>query len=148
MASLGHPCKFQSVSRVGFITAATLLTGGQANFARCLDVSSAGALCIHFGGLLSPNGILPRAKFIVYASTQHLQLCLVISSQLRHVWTIGKNLLNNNMSSRCAHNVMNVGQLTAEMFWRVWGTPANLNRFGILVFRYCTNVNQRRSTKL
>ena len=36
------------------------------------------------------------------AKTRHLgtiaQLCRAISSQLRHVWTIGKNLLNSNIS--------------------------------------------------
>jgi len=39
LASLGHPNKFQQVSRLGFVTAATPLTGGQPNFARCLAVS-------------------------------------------------------------------------------------------------------------
>jgi len=48
--SLGHPSKFQRVSRLGFVTAATSLTGGQQNFARSLAVSWAGTLCIHFGG--------------------------------------------------------------------------------------------------
>jgi len=32
--SLGHPNKFQRVSRLAFVTAATSLTGGQPNFAR------------------------------------------------------------------------------------------------------------------
>jgi len=39
LASLGHLSKFQPVSRLGFVTAATSLTGGQPNFARCLAVS-------------------------------------------------------------------------------------------------------------
>jgi len=59
--SLVHPLKFQRVSRLGFVTAATSLTGGQRDFARCLAVSSAGTLYIHFRGL--PDGILPGAKF-------------------------------------------------------------------------------------
>jgi len=33
LASLGHPSKFQPVSRLGFVTAATSLNGGQPNFA-------------------------------------------------------------------------------------------------------------------
>jgi len=64
LASLGHPCKFQRVSRLGSVTAATSLTGGQPNFARCLAVVTwAGRLLIHFRRLLPGNGILPCAKF-------------------------------------------------------------------------------------
>ena len=37
--SLEHPNKFQPVSRVGFVTAATSFPGGQPNCARCLAVS-------------------------------------------------------------------------------------------------------------
>jgi len=57
LASLGHPSKFQRVSRLGFVTAATSLNGSQPNFARCLAVSWAGALYIHF------RGLLPRRNF-------------------------------------------------------------------------------------
>ena len=55
------------------------------------------------------------------------QLCRAVSSQLRHVWTIGKNLLNIDTSSTCSRNMVNFGLLTAEICWRVWGTPANFN---------------------
>jgi len=51
LAGLGHPSKFQRVSRLGFVTAPSL-NGGQLNFARYLAVSCAGILCIHFWGLL------------------------------------------------------------------------------------------------
>jgi len=68
--SLEHPSKFQLVSRLGFITAATSLTGGQPNFAQCLAVSWAGTLYIHFRGPLCPKGILIGAKF-----TLHVQVC-------------------------------------------------------------------------
>jgi len=44
-----HPSKFQRVSRLGFVTAATSLNG-QVNFARCLAVSWTGTLYIHFWG--------------------------------------------------------------------------------------------------
>jgi len=57
LASLGHRSKFQWVSRLGFVTAATSFTGGQANFAQCLAVSWAGTLYIHFWGLWPPDGI-------------------------------------------------------------------------------------------
>ena len=48
--SLGHPSKFQRVSRLGFITALTSLSAGQPNFARCLAISCSGTLYIHFKG--------------------------------------------------------------------------------------------------
>ena len=50
----GTPCsKFQRVSRLAFVTAATSLTGGQPNFARWLAVSWAGTLYT-FSGALAP----------------------------------------------------------------------------------------------
>jgi len=41
-------------------------------------------------------------------------------------------LLNTDTSSTCPHNMVNFGLLTAEICWRVWGTPANFNGFRIL----------------
>jgi len=60
------------------------------------------------------------------------QLCQAISSQLRHISTIGKNLLSSHTSSTCPHNMANFGPLTAEIGWPVWGTPANFNWFRVL----------------
>jgi len=60
------------------------------------------------------------------------QLCRAISSQLRHVSTIGKNLLSINMSSTRPHNMVNVGPLTAEIGSTIWGTPADFNGFLVL----------------
>jgi len=51
LASLGHTSKFQRVSRLGFVTAATSLNGRQPNFGRCLGISWAVTLCIHCGAL-------------------------------------------------------------------------------------------------
>ena len=66
LASLGHPCKFQRVSRLGsIVTAATSLTGGQPNctmFGRLL-----GWYCT-FSGALAPCGILPGTKFTLHPS--------------------------------------------------------------------------------
>ena len=49
------------------------------------------------------------------AKNHHLstipQLCMAISSQLRHVSTIGKKLLSSNISSTCPHNMVNFGPL-------------------------------------
>ena len=43
------------------------------------------------------------------------QLCQAISSQVRHVLTIGKNSLNSNNSSTCPRNTANFGPLAAEI---------------------------------
>jgi len=64
----GHPCKFQRVSRLGFVTAPMSLNRGQPNFARCLAVSWAATVCIHFGGLLTPDGNFSCAKFTLSLS--------------------------------------------------------------------------------
>jgi len=47
------------------------------------------------------------------------QFYRAISLQLKHASTIGKNLLNSNISSTCAHNMVNFGPLAAETDWRV-----------------------------
>ena len=66
------------------------------------------------------------------AKNRHLgtiaQLCQAISSQLRHVLTIGKNLLNSNISSTFPHNMVNFGPLAAEIVSLVWGTPTKFQR--------------------
>ena len=55
LASLRHRSKFQRVSRLRFVTAATSLTGGQRNLARCLTVSWAGRHGIYTSsGALAP----------------------------------------------------------------------------------------------
>jgi len=76
-----------------------------------------------------------------------VHLCRAVSSQLRHISTIGKNLLSSNMSSTCPRNMVNFGPLAAEICWRVWGTPANFNGFASWQ-QYCSDVAQRRPTKL
>jgi len=60
------------------------------------------------------------------------QVCRAMSSELRHVSTIGKSLLNSNTSSTCPDNMVNFGPLAAEIRWPVWGTPANFNGFRVL----------------
>jgi len=46
-------------------------------------------------------------------------------------------MLNSNISSTCSHNMVNVGPLTAEIGWRVLGTPANFNGFLFLASLLC-----------
>jgi len=55
-----------------------------------------------------------------------------LSGYIFGIKTIGKNLLNSNTSSTCPDNMVNFGLLTAEICWRVWGTPANFNGFRVL----------------
>jgi len=60
------------------------------------------------------------------------QLCRAVSSQLRYVSAIGKNLLSSNISSTFPHNMVNFGPLAAEIVSLVWGTPGNFNGFRVL----------------
>ena len=71
------------------------------------------------------------------AKTRHLgtiaQLCRAISSQMRHVSTIGKkNLLSSNISSTWSHNMVNFSPLAAEIVSGVWGIPTTFNGFRVL----------------
>jgi len=43
-----------------------------------------------------------------------------------------KNLLNADTSSTRSHNMVNFRLLTAEIRWRVWGTPANFSGLRVL----------------
>jgi len=75
------------------------------------------------------------------------QVCRAISSQLSQISTIGKKLpSNSNIFSTRSHTMVNFGPLTAEICWRVWGTPANFNAFRVLaslLYQLClTEVNQ------
>jgi len=70
------------------------------------------------------------------AKNRHLrtiaQLCWAISSQLRHISTIGKKLVKQQYSPTCPYNMVNFGPLAAEIVSLVWGTPANFNGFRFL----------------
>ena len=130
LVSLGHPCKFQRVSRLAFVTAATSLTGGQPNFARCMAVSWPGTLYT-FG----ISCLLTEFCHVQNLLSVHLrtiaQISRAISLQLRHLSTIGKSLLNSNMSYRCPHNMVNFGLLAPEIGPVFWGTPANFNWYRV-----------------
>jgi len=65
-------------------------------------------------------------------SAHHRTTLFAISSQLKHLSTVGKNLLNGSMSSICPRNILNFSLLTNEICWQVWGTPANFNGFRVL----------------
>ena len=67
LVSLGHPSKFQRVSQLGFVTALMSLNGGQPNFAM-FGPLVAWYTTYTFWGFLSPNRILPGAKFTLRPS--------------------------------------------------------------------------------
>ena len=72
LASLGHPSKFQQVSRHGVVTAPTSLNGGQQNFAGCLAVSWAGTLYIHF------DSSCPLTEFCQLQNSLKLKSCVLL----------------------------------------------------------------------
>ena len=57
------------------------------------------------------------------------ELCRGMSSQLKHVSTIGKKLVTQQY---LPYNMANFSLIAAEIRWRVWDTPANFNWFRIL----------------
>ena len=57
-----------------------------------------------------------------------------------------ENVLNNNMSSTCSHNMVNCGPLAAETDLPLWGTQQISTGFASWL-RYCSDVAHRRPTK-
>jgi len=90
-----------------------------------LRIQNAGLKCAARGSLEMQD---PKNRHLGTSA----QLCRPISLQLRHVSTIGKNLLNSNVFPTWPHNMVNFGLLVAQICWRVWGTPANFNGFRVL----------------
>jgi len=68
------------------------------------------------------------------------QLCPALSSQLRHLSTVGKKLVKQQFISS---NMVNFGPLEAQIISLVWGSPANFNGFRVLV----SLLQRRRSTE-
>ena len=85
------------------------------------------------------------------AKNRHLgtipQVCWAISSQLRHVSTIGKNLVSINMSSTCPHNMVNFGPLRLRSVGE-FGAPLQISTGFVFCLRYCSDVAHQRPTKL
>jgi len=67
------------------------------------------------------------------AKNRHLgtiaQLCWAISSQLRHVSTIGKKLVKQQYVLQMSPQYSELRPTSAEISLPVWGTPANFNGF-------------------
>ena len=68
-----------------------------------------------------------------YAKNRHLgtivQFCLALSSQLGHVSTIGKKMLNGNICSICRHNITNFGPLNVTNGWDLLVSLRHLSKF-------------------
>ena len=63
------------------------------------------------------------------------RLCRAISSQLKHLSTIGKNLLNSNIFPTCPHNMVNFFPPTSGWDWFVsLGHPSKFQWFSRLGF--------------
>jgi len=58
--------------------------------------------------------------------------CTAISSQLRHISTIGKKLVKQQYLPHMSLQYGELSLLAAEVVSLVWGTPANFNRFRVL----------------
>ena len=81
------------------------------------------------------------------AKNRHLgtiaQLRRAVSSQVRHVSTIGKNLLSSNISSTCPYTMVNFGPLVAEIRSLVWAPQLISTGFASWQ-RYCTTSSSGR----
>jgi len=75
------------------------------------------------------------------------QLCQAMSTQVRHVPTVGKNLLDSNFSPTCPHNMVNFGPLAAEIGSVVWAAKQISMGFASWL-RYCTAFEQWAPAKL
>ena len=127
MASLGHPCKFQRVSHLGSVTARHSSSGRQPNFA-ALSRGCRSQMC--YAQLAGNAG--PKKSSKSHHQGTIAQRSRPISSQLEHISTIGKKLIIQQCLPTGLHNMMNFGPLTAEVCWRLWGTPENFSGFRVL----------------
>jgi len=105
--------------------------------------------CMRLAGNAGPK----KSSKICHLGTT-AQLCRAISSQLRQVSTIGKNLVKlpkTAVSPTCPYNMVNFGLLAAEIVSLVWGTPANFNGFPVsaaLTARHSSTGRQRNFAAL
>jgi len=72
------------------------------------------------------------------------QLCRAIASQIRHLSTIGKKLVNQQYLFHMSSQYGKLGPLAAEIGPVVWGTPANFNGFRVFL---ASLLQRRRSTE-
>ena len=68
-------------------------------------------------------------KIAIWAPSHN---CRAISSQLRHVSTIGKKLVKQQYLLHMSSQFGELGPLAAEIGPVLWGTPANFNWYRVL----------------
>jgi len=71
------------------------------------------------------------------------QFCRAISSQLRHISTIGKKLVKQQYLLHMSPQYGELRLLAADVVSLVWDTPANFNGFRVLA----SLLHRRRSTE-
>jgi len=69
-------------------------------------------------------------KKIAISGPPHNSVGLYLRNQ--GMYRQSEKMLNSNTFSTCPDNMVNIGPLTAEICWRVRGTPANFNWFRVL----------------
>jgi len=79
---------------------------------------------MHVWNVLHAAGWTYRTQKIAILAPSYNLVGLYLCSGCMY-WQSGKNLLNIDTSPTCPRNMVNFGLLTAEISWRVWGTPAN-----------------------
>jgi len=72
----------------------------------------------------------------------HSSLFGYIFATKAHIDNHKKNLLNSNITPTCHYNMLNFSPLAAEIFWRVWGTPANFVLTALLLGTPVMGVSQ------
>jgi len=84
-------------------------------------------------GLAKSTG---RKKIVKISPSGHRRTNMsgYIFATLRHVSTIGKKMLDSDMSPIYPHNMVNFGQLAAEIGSVVWGQPIKFQRVSRLGF--------------
>jgi len=85
--SLVHPNKFQRASRVGFVTAATSITGGQRNFALCLAVYG----LVAWYTIYTLGGSCPLTEFCQVENSLYVQVLRspIFAALLQHTPATG-----------------------------------------------------------
>jgi len=94
-----------------------------------VQISNAGLKCAARGSLEIQDAKMTQKIAICGPSHNFVGLYLRKQGMCRQS---EKKLINSNISSTCPNNMVNFGPLTAEICWRVWGTPANFKGFGVL----------------
>jgi len=78
------------------------------------------------------------------------QLSRAISSQLRHISTVGKKRAKQQYLLHMPYNMVNFGSLAAEIISLVWDTPSNFNGFRVFasLLQRCRSTEANQTLQL